>query len=335
MNLLVSKALIICLFVHWLKISFGKSHLKAGYGAGASNLEEGSGDILVDSIKDVLIDGSINNSCVENMKHEFEDNLKKYVDLLSTDIHSDIKLYKDHDHIHLDFGSHKYIKYEENSTEVEFVEHNHSKYVSVEWNEIEAKVETSSSGSTTLFIKTSNSTLNCTYLVDTSKHHGNIILHPVFFTLAFSPDGQKLMYLAEAPPNPALDWIRFSPHLGGNWKYKVKKPLLFVLDIQSREIKKQAVPDGHVAGKSLWKPDSASIITVVRPMRFTPCPECTDHPTRLVQIDVVTGSFDYLSEAEDHVSFPAFTPDGEHMLFFKNKLWINHHEKVVLLYQNI
>eukprot|EP00090_Calanus_glacialis_P003352 TRINITY_DN12483_c0_g1_i6.p1 TRINITY_DN12483_c0_g1~~TRINITY_DN12483_c0_g1_i6.p1 ORF type:complete len:954 (-),score=189.63 TRINITY_DN12483_c0_g1_i6:91-2922(-) len=338
MHLLVSKTLLLCLLVHWIKFSSGFSYLKAGVDLGETSLafEEGSGDNL-DVTIEALIEGSINNSCVENLKHEFDENLNKYVDLLGEGIHPDMKLYIcDHGDIHVDYGDHNYIKDEaENSTEVIAVECLHPpstvypKYVTTEWNDIEAKVEISSTGSTKLYISTSNTTMNCSYLIDHHHHHANIILHPVFFTLEFSPNGQKLMYLAEALPNPALDWIRFSPNLGGNWKYIVKKPQLIVLDILSREITVHAVQNGHIAGKSLWNPDSTRIITVTRPLRYNPCPECTDHPTRLVQIDTVTGTLDYLSEHEDHVSFPALTPDTGSILYFKNKLQINHYEKVV------
>jgi len=309
--------------VHWVKFSLGNSHLRP-------LSEDGSGYIPDDST-DNFHDGSINDTCVQNHKLEFDENLLKYSDLLSISIHKDITLYEDDLHeVQFYFGNHIYMTSdEEGATEVISVLENHGKHVTAMWNDIEAKIETSMDGRTSLYIQTSNTTLNCTYLVDTSKHHGNIILHPVFFTLAFSHDGEKLMYLAEALPNPAIDWIRFSPNLGGNWKYKVKKPLLFVLDIKTRTIMQHHVTAGHVAGKSLWIPYSKNVITVTRPMRYTPCPECTDHPTRLVQIDTDTGAFDILSEANDHVSFPACTPDGGSILFFKNKLHINHHEKMV------
>jgi len=321
--------LLLCLAAHWIKFSVGFSTVKTAVGVAETRLalEEGSGDGI--DIVTALIDGSVNTSCVENMKREFDENLEHYVRNLGEDIHTDITLYMDHDKIHIDYGGHAYKK-DENSTEVISVECTHPpsnvfpKYKTAEWNEIKAKVEISSSGSTALYITTSNTTMNCSYLIDHHHHHGNIVLHPVFYTLEFSPNGQKLLYLAETLPNPALDWVRFSPNLGGNWKYTVKKPQLFVVDILSREITMHPVPHGHVAGKSLWIPDSERIITVARPLRFNPCPECTDHPTRLVQIDTATGTVDYLSEPEDHVSFPVITPDNGHILFFKNKLHISH-----------
>merc|ERR1712013_139741 len=253
------------------------------------------------------------------------------VKLINEDIHyTNIRLYLcPHGDLHVDFAGHKYEK-KENSTDLVSVEVTHPpsdhfpKYKTVEWNDITAKVEISRDGSTNLYISTTNTTMNCSYLIDHHGTHGNIVLHPLFFTLQFSPNGAKLLYLAEALLSPSLAWPVFSPNLGGDWPYSVRRPQLCVMDIVTRSITMYPLPTGYVAGVSLWHPDSVSIITVARKARYNPCPECTDQPTRLAQLDTTSGEVLFLSGEEYHVSQPVIIPGNTHILYFRNKLHTTH-----------
>merc|ERR1712168_539067 len=142
------------------------------------------------------------------MKNEFDEMLIRNVKLINEDIHyTNIRLYIcPHGNVHVDFAGHKYEK-KENSTDIVSVEATHPpsdhfpKYKTVEWNDMTAKVEIAHNGNTHLYIATSNTTMNCSYLIDHHGNHGNIVLHPLFFTLQFSPSGGKLLYLAEPLPN--------------------------------------------------------------------------------------------------------------------------------------
>ena len=86
------------------------------------------------------------------------------------------------------------------------------------------------SGGTNLYLVVSNSSLNCTVKLDTERIHGPLVLHPVFFTLAFSPDGRYVVYLAEREhkhKHETEHWRPYAANKGGLFlgtKYKVWRP---------------------------------------------------------------------------------------------------------------
>ena len=199
MNLLVSKTLLICLLVLAVRSALASHH-----------------------------DG-VNTTCVEEVMDSFNNNVKEVSEVLErVSLGEGATLYKcPHGHIHIDHGASVYTT-EDNSTEV-------SLQVKTEGNIVKSIASSGPSGHTEvgieegvgLFLNITNSTINCKISVQTEEVHGAIILHPVFFTLAFSPDGRYVVYLAERIPDKSKDWSPYVANKGGldmGVKYKVFRP---------------------------------------------------------------------------------------------------------------
>ena len=60
----------------------------------------------------------------------------------------------------------------------------------------------------------------------TAGIHGGLVLHPSFFTLSFSPDGRRLVYLAEQLPDTGPGFRPYTADKGGlGSEYKVYRPM--------------------------------------------------------------------------------------------------------------
>ena len=199
MNLLVSKTLLICLLV--LAVRSARASHHAG----------------------------VNTTCVQEVMDSFNDKVKEVNEMLErVSLGEGATLYKCPDgHIHIDHGASVYTK-EDNSTEVR-------RQIRTEGNIVKTISSSGPSGHTEvgiekdggLFLNITNSTINCKISVQTEEVHGAIILHPVFFTLAFSPDGRYVIYLAERLKDKSQDWSPYVANKGGLWmgtKYKVWRP---------------------------------------------------------------------------------------------------------------
>ena len=198
MNLLVSKTLLICLLVLAARSALASHH-------------EG-----------------VNTTCVEEVIEGFNDKVKEVNEALErVSLGEEATLYKSHGHIHIDHGASVYTT-EDNSTEVR-------QQIRTEGNMVKTIAMSGPSGHTEvgieegvgLFLNITNSTINCKISVQTEGVHGDIILHPVFFTLAFSPDGRYVIYLAERLPDKSRDWSPYVANKGGlalGTKYKVRRP---------------------------------------------------------------------------------------------------------------
>ena len=199
MNLLVSKTLLICLLVLVVRSALASHH-------------EG-----------------VNTTCVEEVMDGFNDKVKEVNEGLErVSLGEEATLYKCPDgHIHIDHGASVYTT-EDNSTEVR-------QQIRTEGNIVKTIAMSGPSGHTEvgieegvgLFLNITNSTINCKISVQTEEVHGDIILHPVFFTLAFSPDGRYVIYLAERLPDKSRDWSPYVANKGGlalGTKYKVWRP---------------------------------------------------------------------------------------------------------------
>ena len=202
MNLLVSKALLVCLLVLAVRSALGRHH-------------EG-----------------VNTTCVEKLMEKFNDKVGEVNEVLErVSLGEDASLYKcPHGVIHIDHGDSVYTT-EDNSTEVRRQFRTQGQFV-------KRAASTGPSGHTEvgieegvgLVLNITNSTINCQISIQTEEVHGDVILHPVFFTLAFSPDGRYVVYLAEREhkhKHETKHWRPYAANKGGLFlgtKYKVWRP---------------------------------------------------------------------------------------------------------------
>ena len=125
----------------------------------------------------------------------------------------------------MDHGDVSYILHD-GSTEIkrQFPDKNPHLRFSSDTGDAEVRVEMEDDGSTKMFLIVRNATLNCTVKLHTSDLHGNLILHPVFFTMQFSPDSSHLIYMAEALYDTDHDtWTQYTPNIAGiHSSYKEK-----------------------------------------------------------------------------------------------------------------
>ena len=296
MTLLVSKALLVCLLALAIRSSLAGKHDK----------------------------------CVKDKRHDYhhkvEDTIAKMNALDYEQIIKNTKLTKDsHGHIHIDYGDNSYV-WQENSTEIMSQFSTSSPFLTVHWNqETEVRVETLETGDTALYLIVKNSTLNCTVKLETEALHGNLILHPVFFTLAFSPDGRFLVYVAEGLKGHHQP---YQPNIGGpGWMEKVYRPSLFLLEVETQTVR--PLPTDLAPGQTVWLEDSRRLVTVVRPRRWSPCPECTDYSTRLLLLDTEDGHTHLLTSDHHHVSVPRVLPGQDAIVFFRNSLTVDHNNVTI------
>jgi len=115
-----------------------------------------------------------------------------------------------------------------------------------------------------------------------TEQHGDIYAGDVFSCFEWSPDGSKLLYVAEAPKAKAVSfWRKNSADagdrgLGKEHEYKddwgelsTGKSLsrLFVLHVPSKTVKAvEGVPANMAAGQAVWSPDSTAIVFTAFPV---------------------------------------------------------------------
>ena len=297
MNLLVSKALLFCMLALAAKFCLAKN----------------------------------DPGCVEEARKKYREEVRDITDRMMAVDHKEIirntRLYKDTGgDIDIDYGDTSYL-FEENSTEVTSqFSSPASPHITASWGEAEVRLEVSESGQTSLFLIVSNSTLNCTVKLDTERLHGNLVLHPVFFTLSFSDDGKYLAYVAEA----LLDHhAPYQPNIGGvGWMKKVYRPRLFLLAVAGETVR-EVDTGGLAVGQTVWLEDSTRLVSVVRPPTWSPCPQCTDYSTRLLLININTGHTQLITSEDHHVSVPRVVPGHNAIVFFRNSLTVLHHNVTI------
>ena len=293
MTLLLSKALLVCLLALAVRLSLGKRH---------------------------------DQSCVRERREEYHEQVRQTTARMVAVDHEQIikntRLTMDSNgEIDIDYGANSYI-WHENSTEIKEQFLTSSPYLTVKWNEdTEARVETLESGDTVLYLIVRNSTLNCTVKVETGDLHGNLVLHPAFFTLTFSPDGKYLLYVAEALKDHHAP---YQPNIGGTgWMERVYRPTLFLLEVETQDVRPLSTP-GLAAGQSVWLEDSRRLVSVVRPLRWSPCPQCTDYSSRLLLLHTDSDHTHLLTSDTHHVSVPRVIPGHDAIVFFRNSLTVLH-----------
>ena len=309
MNLLVSKTLVVCLLALAVRSVMTKYHNHHGHD---HHDQQDSQDTT---------QTQVNQTCVQYLKSLFDEDVKEVIQTVDkVKISKEARLYKNwNGNVEVDHG-------EDHGDD----DHGHDPdpdpnlRFSSETGNAELRVEKDDEGSTTMFLMVRNSTLNCTVKLHTHHLHGNLILHPVFFTISFSPDGKYLVYMAEANKDTSNSWSPYVTNKGGlDWSYKVFRPTLFLVNVDTQEVSPITMPPGTVPGQSMWTYDSQSVVTVARWDRWTPCPECTDEASWLLKINVLTPDDDdwlQLTSSTDHVSVPRSIPGTDHILFFKNHI---------------
>ena len=294
MNLLISKTLLVCLLALAVKFALGK--------------------------KDA--------NCVEEAREKYNQEVMDITERIMAVDHKEIikntRLYKDTEgEINLDYGSSSYL-WTENSTEVRAqYSRPASPHITVSWGHTEVRLEVTESGRTNLYLVVSNSSLNCTVKLDTERIHGNLVLHPVFFSLSFSPDGKYVAYVAEGLVDHHHH-TPYQPNIGGvGWMKKVYRPRLFLLDVAGETVR-QVETGGLAAGQTVWLEDSRRLVSLVRSHHWSPCPQCTDYDTRLLLINTDTGTSQLITSEEHHVSVPRVIPGHDAIVFFRNSLTVQH-----------
>ena len=297
MNLLISKALLVCLLVLAVKFSLAARHRH-------------------------------DHTCVrearEKYNQEVQDMTEKIMAVDYEEIVKNTRLYRDTEgDINIDYGATSYL-WSENSTEVraQFTRPG-SPHITTSSGDTEVRLEVTESGGTNLYLVVSNSSLNCTVKLDTERLHGPLVLHPVFFTLSFSPDGKFVAYVAEALVDHHHH-TPYQPNIGGvGWMKKVYRPRLFLLDVAG-EVVREVETGGLAAGQTVWLEDSRRLVSVVRSHHWSPCPQCTDYSTRLLLVNTDTGTSQLITSEEDHVSVPRVVPGHDAIVFFRNSLTVLH-----------
>ena len=300
MNLLVSKTLLVCLLV------------------------------LV--LRTVIVTGAAHDhgQCVRDARLEYNERMKKNLEnIFDIDISTEARLVKDsHGHISVDHGETSYIL-KENSSVISDQHHTGRSQVRLESGDNVVILDTDHTGATSLTLMIRNSTHNCSVNLgeQTSDLHADLILHPVFFTLSFSPDGEYLIYLASSVVKTGeVEWSQYSPNMGGlhSWKEKVFRPTLYLVSVRTQEVTPLELDQGKVSGQSVWTQDSRHVITVARDHQWTPCPECTDQSTQLIMINIDTRQTRVLTSETTHVSPPRVVPGQDKIVFFSNSLTVDY-----------
>ena len=274
----------------------------------------------------------VNRTCINQQRTEFNEKIKDTINRMDkVYIDKDARLFKDgFGDIEVDFGNTHY-HLMANSTEIKSqhpVEKNKDIIVTSDSGDAEVKLRTESDGSLRMYLIIRNSTLNCTVILDTDDIHGDIILHPVFFTLSFSPDSKYLVYMAEGLADEEWNHYNYAPNLGGlHWQYKVIRPQLFLVDVNSQEVSPLPLmsPD-YVPGRTIWTRDSQHVITVARRNTWSPCPECTDYLTRLLMVGIQPRTHEFLTSERAHVSEPRVVPGQDSIVYFSNQLTVKHND---------
>ena len=288
MNLLISKALLVCLLALAVRFCLAKRNDPA---------------------------------CVEKERKKYSQEVTDITERMMAVDHKEIikntRLYRDTEgDIKIDYGDNSYL-FVENSTEVRSqFSRAPSPHITASFGDTEVKVEGSS-----LYLIVSNSTLNCTVKLDTEGLHGPLVLHPVFSSLSFSPDGKFVAYVAEGL---ADHHAPYQPNIGGvGWMKKVYRPRLFLLDIAGEKVR-EVETGGRAVGQTVWLEDSRRLVSVVRPASWSPCPQCSDYQTRLLLSDTTTGASHFLTSEDHHVSVPRVVPGQDAIVFFRNSLTVIH-----------
>ena len=125
-----------------------------------------------------------------------------------------------------------------------------------------AEIFLDSKGEAYITVNTSASATSCTLRLSHHADHGDIVTDSVFGVFAFSGDGRKILYAAEAADaGNALTRFLYRPrsHPG-----EATRPRLFVFDVDESKISAvEDIPTGLVAGHVQWHPTSDALVGVV------------------------------------------------------------------------
>ncbi|XP_059080584.1 acylamino-acid-releasing enzyme-like isoform X2 [Tigriopus californicus] len=173
-----------------------------------------------------------------------------------------------------------------------------------------------------LTVETDNSRTTCTLRLSAYNVHGSVMRSAPFAKFRFSPDGQQIMYMAEAMRPSLLQYL----YLGDFWAYpRVTRPTIILYEIDNLRFKTLANFPVHLTpGDVHWHPiDTNKLVGVVWENQPFPrmYPLSSNVPSRLFLYDLALDTFAFITSDDLHVDTPRFSPDGTKLVYLENSLF--------------